>query len=232
MKKIQLLITFLFLTLSICAQKVNPEIGKLYSFHYNNSKIISGRVTAVTDTTVTFNLYDRPNPVTVKLRDIAKSVEYKYPVLGSFGAGIGVAYGVFGINGEMSLFDYFSLSAGAGTTIFAGPAFAGGGRIYFRPRDKKWRPRVSAHYGTNSFIYVTGADNIKEKFKGLTLGAGFLNSYGVNRRSGFDFEIVYLASRGNFDTRWEEIKSSYDEVTVNEWAAGRIKILFGYRICF
>ncbi len=146
----------------------------------------------------------------------------------SVGAGLGVAYGAIGLNGEYALHDYLSLSAGFGTTIFAGMAGAIGGRVYAKPLGEKWRPRLSAHYGTNSIINVTGSVEIQEKYNGLTVGAGFLQMFGANQKTGFDFEIVYLATQGDFQERVEAIENRYD-VSLN---TGRIKILLGYRIAF
>lgn len=146
----------------------------------------------------------------------------------SVGAGIGVAYGVIGLNGEYAFLDYLSVSAGFGTSIFAGMAGAIGGRVYSKPLGEKWRPRLSAHYGTNSIINVTGSVEIQEKYEGLTVGAGFLQMFGASQKAGFDFEIVYLATQGDFQKRVEAIENRYD-VTLN---TGRIKILAGYRIAF
>lgn len=61
---------------------------------------------------------------------------------------------------------------------------------------------------------------------------GLLGMFGEKRRSGFDAELVYLASRGNFDERWAEIKNNYTFTSVSEAGAGRIKLLIGYRIAF
>lgn len=154
--------------------------------------------------------------------------ENKYQKKISVGAGIGVAYGVIGINGEYALHDYASISAGFGTSVFAGMAGAIGGRAYAKPLGSKWRPRLSAHYGTNSIINVTGSVEIQEKYEGLTVGVGFLQMFGSDLKTGFDFEIVYLATQGDFQKRVETIENRYD-VSLN---TGRIKILIGYRIAF
>ena len=147
---------------------------------------------------------------------------------GSVGAGIGVAYGVIGVNGEYAVHDYVSLSAGVGTTIFAGAGYAVGGRIYAKPLGEKWRPRLSVHYGTNSIINVTGAVEIQEKYDGVTVGAGFLQMFGSSQKTGLDLEVVYLATQGDFQNRAETLENRYD-VTLK---TGRVKILVGYRIAF
>lgn len=147
---------------------------------------------------------------------------------GSVGAGIGVAYGVIGINGEYAIHDYVSLSAGVGTTIIAGVGYAVGGRIYAKPLGEKWRPRLSAHYGTNSIIDISGAVEIQKKYNGLAIGAGFLQMFGSSQKTGLDLEVVYLATQGDFQNRAEALEDRYD-VTLK---TGRVKILVGYRIAF
>jgi len=154
---------------------------------------------------------------------------------GSIGVGIGVPYGVIGINGEVAVHPNFSLSAGVGTTIYAGVGYAVGTRAYLNPAEKMWRPRVSVHYGINSVIAVT--DNASglssgsgEKFSGLTLGIGTLAMFGERRKNGFDFEIVYLATTGGMQDKINEMNASgyYEHIDM----PGRIRVMLGYRFGF
>lgn len=106
--------------------------------------------------------------------------------------------------------------------------YAIGGRLYAKPLGEEWRPRISAHYGIISIIDVSGSTEIQEKYDGLTIGAGFLKMFGAEQRTGFDLEIVYLATQGEFQKRVETIENRYD-VSIK---TSRIKILAGYRITF
>ena len=148
---------------------------------------------------------------------------------GSIGVGIGVPYGAIGFNAEINLLKYLSLSGGLGTTIFAGTAYAFGTRIYVRPTGETWRPRFSAHYGINSIIKLdTHTDG--QKFTGLSLGAGIQGMFGERKRSGFDFEVVYLATTGGLDDEIERINQSGNYSHID--SPGKIKLLFGYRFGF
>jgi len=175
-------------------------------------------------------------PATFNLSDITRVELIKYPTIGSIGAGIGVPYGAIGVNTEVAIFKYFSLSAGFGSTIYAGSAYSVGGRAYFASTESKFRPRISAHYGTNAVISVSGIDgtniDYNESFNGLSLGAGILGMFGESRRFGFDFDIIYLATRGDFDNQWDEIKNTYSHIEENTIATGKIKISMGLRIAF
>jgi hypothetical protein len=231
MKKTTLTLVFLFTFFILVAQKTELEVGKMYNLRLKNGNLVKARITGITDTQISCNLNGGPYPATYEKSEITGVETVKYPSTGSVGVGIGVAYGVIGFNGELSLLKYLGLSGGYGTTIVAGDAYSFGARLYATPSGSKWRPRISAHYGTNAFISVTGAREIQEKFKGLTLGAGVLGMFGEKRRTGFDIEIVYLQSWGNFEERYNQIISTFDEVrgTPN---MGKVKILFGYRIAF
>jgi hypothetical protein len=232
MKQLTFLLILVLILSTLNAQIPNIEIGKLYMIYLKNGNKVKARVTSITERQITCNLNDGPYPATYERSDIIRVESVHYTTSGSIGAGIGVAYGVIGINGEITLFKYLALSAGFGTTIYAGGAYSVGGRAYFAPAGAKWRPRISAHYGTNAIISVTGGQEIAEKFEGMTLGIGILGMLGENRRSGFDFEVVYLVSRGNFDERWNQIQNSGVQLSNSEFATGRIKILIGYRIAF
>lgn len=195
-----------------------------------NGNKVKARVTAVTEQQISCNLNDGPYPATYQKSDISRFEQVKYPSAGSVGLGIGVPYGVIGVNGEIAVSKYLSLSGGFGSTVLAGSGYSVGGKVYFSSAESKWRPRISAHYGVNAVISVTGVTEISEKFEGVTLGLGVLHTLGKNRRSGFDFDVVYLATCGNFYSRWEEIKNTFS--TVSEPYIGRVRISIGYRIMF
>jgi hypothetical protein len=153
---------------------------------------------------------------------------------GSVGIGIGVPYGVMGINGEVAVLPNFSLSAGVGTTIFAGAGYAAGARAYLFPAGKVWRPRVSAHYGVNSLIAIQESigslTTDGKSFTGLTIGIGTLTMFGEKRKHGFDFEVAYLATTGDLENEIDRMNASglYEHLDM----PGRIKVIMGYRFGF
>ena len=154
---------------SLVAQTLDFEAGKMCLLNLKSGRTVKARITGVTEQQITCRVDDRDETSTFQKSEIANVVPIKYAVNGSFGVGPGVAYGTMGVNGEFAVVDFLILSAGLGTTIFAGSAYAIGGRIYMKPPGEKWCPRFSDHYGTNSVISVTGARQIQEKFQGLSL---------------------------------------------------------------
>jgi len=162
------------------------------------------------------------------------SINAQVAKTGSIGIGIGVPYGVLGINGEIAIHKHISLSAGLGSTTFAGLGYALGARVYLKPAENKLRPRVSLHYGVNSILanlVSSGSSPFDgEKFSGLTLGIGTLAMFGEKRKHGFDFEVVYLATRVGMQDEIDKMNASgnYEHIDT----PGKIKIVAGYRFGF
>lgn len=147
----------------------------------------------------------------------------------SIGVGIGVPYGALGLNTEVALQKHLSVSAGIGTTIFAGTGYAVGARAYLGKPDATWRPRLSAHYGINSIIKLDKQSD-GQKFSGLSLGAGLLGMFGGKIRNGIDVEIIYLATTGGLEDEIERLNNSGTFSHID--TPGKIKLLLGYRIGF
>jgi hypothetical protein len=162
------------------------------------------------------------------------SINAQVAKIGSVGVGIGVPYGILGINGEIAVHKYLSLSAGLGSTIEAGLGYAFGARAYLKPVESKWRPRISIYYGVNSIIAAqdsyTGTSSDGKKFSGLTIGIGTLAMFGERRKNGFDFEVVYLATTGGLEDEIEKMNESgsYSQIDM----PSKIRIVVGYRFGF
>jgi hypothetical protein len=144
-----------------------------------------------------------------------------------------------GINGEIAVHKNFSLSAGLGSTIFAGLGYAVGARAYLKPAENKWRPRISLHYGINSIIDVqdsyqnssgSGSYSLNGKYSGLTIGIGTLAMFGERRKSGFDFEVVYLATTGGLQDEIDRMNASGNYAHIE--TPSNIRIVVGYRFGF
>lgn len=161
-------------------------------------------------------LKQRNGKIQVVSRNSIKNIqEIPFGTIGSAGVGLGIPYGVLGLNLELNALPVLSVSAGLGTTIFAGVGWNVGARAYFRKPGPVWRPRLSAFYGTNTAYAVELGDPSNKSYLGLTVGAGQIFLW---QNHGFDFDLMYI------------VNSQYD----NEHSADyvRIKINIGYRFAF
>lgn len=151
------------------------------------------------------------------------------PARGSVGVGLGVPYGVLGVSGDLAVHDHVSLTVGIGTTIFAGVGYNAGAKLFFMPSSRRWRPRVSAYYGTNSMIVIEGSTSSAEKFLGLTLGAGVQRTFGASGRHGIDLDLMIVTTNGGMQEEMERLEDQHG-VMIPE--PGRVKVSTGYRYVF
>ena len=108
-----------------------------------------------------------------------------------FGVGLGVPYGIFGINLSFQINDLLEVNAGLGT---AGEGYLGGGisgRIYPFPKLKKVRPRVSAFYGVVGDVKDRN-DKIIDVLEGPAVGPGLIWKF--FRRHSIDLDFLYTHS--------------------------------------
>lgn len=142
---------------------------------------------------------------------------------GSLGIGIGIPYGVFGVNSEVEAISNLNLSLGFGSTLLAGIGYSAGLKYYLINSEKQLRPRISSHYGTNGLIQRESFGfNTYEKFSGLNAGAGFLWRFKKAGKTGLDFDVMGLISSGVFQRA--------EELGIEE--PGRIRFSVGYRFGF
>jgi len=147
----------------------------------------------------------------------------------SFGLGLGIPYGVEGLNLDVNVASNLNLSGGLGTTRFAGIGYNFGLKYFFTPIDRTFRPRVSVYYGVSSVLskQYFGIDKEDEgdSYTGLSLGIGAQWMWGETKSKGFDFDIIYLAT-SSFD-----IDKLHDEgFDVEE--PGKVQISIGFRRSF
>lgn len=197
--------------------------NQTYMIHLNNGNIIRGKIMAV----------ETGQHILVEMRDGSR---FHYPWeeidniemlafgrRGAIGLGLGIPYGILGINGELAILPRLSLSAGIGTTIFVGLGYNAGLKVYLREPEKRWQPNLSAYYGINGMIINEGYYNeFNQKYPGLTLGIGQMWQLGVQRRSGFDFSLMVLVTSGVY----EAAKLLYMETPFP------VRLSFGYRYAF
>ena len=147
----------------------------------------------------------------------------------SYGFGFGIPYGVLGANLDLNASPNLNLSAGLGTTILAGIGYNVGVKYFFTPIEKTFRPRISAYYGVNAAVEKTyigiSKEDEQETYAGLSIGIGAQWIFGKTKMSGFDFDIIFIATTG-LDI--DELRA--EGFNVSE--PGKVKISIGYRRMF
>ena len=97
------------------------------------------------------------------------------------GVGMGVPYGILGLGIDIGI-PYFSLVAGVGTAL-EGVGWGTGVRVYFVDRTHRFRPHLTAMYGTTMIVKARGTVNGFAFYAGLDhdIGprGGLILSYGA-----------------------------------------------------
>jgi hypothetical protein len=147
--------------------------------------------------------------------------------VGSLSAGLGVPYGVLG--GAINLgMDYVTLMAGGGTTVVAGPGYALGLRVHFLDTSHRYRPHLTAVWGTTAAYKISGTVDMKGTLRGFGFFAGIDQDVG-------EPGDVYLTYGGGYITHEDlpdDVLATLDRYGVEEPDMGvPIKFLFavGYR---
>jgi len=234
--KLLLFINLIFISSLGISQEVsqNPfsgvEIGskKFYSIKMNNGIGHQSRIVSV-DSKETLLMNSDGSTFLVPTDEIIQIKEKEFSSLGSIGAGFGIPYGIFGLNLDLRLFKYLYFTGGLGTAIFVTPMYNIGGKLFLRSGNHKWRPRLSAYYGTNGFLYVEDGD-IRESFTGASLALGQQWTLGITKAVGIDFDVVYIVDDSKIEQRFQELKSQGYQFEIE--ALGNVKISLGIRYCF
>lgn len=134
------------------------------------------------------------------------------------GLGMGIPYGVIGINFEFNphlpaavnrgIHNYFSVSIGLGLSP-GGTAYSVGLRFYPLGREKFYQPRLAGYYGTVALIEYSSGDYDRED--GFAFAAGSL--FKIGKTFSLDFDTLYIIP----DEYADDIRGS------------RFKISFGIR---
>jgi hypothetical protein len=74
------------------------------------------------------------------------------------GVGAGVPYGVLGVGIDVGI-PHFSLVGGFGTTAYGPVGWSAGVRAYLFDRTRRFRPHLTAVYGTTLIVDVVGGDS-------------------------------------------------------------------------
>jgi hypothetical protein len=138
----------------------------------------------------------------------------------SIGAGIGSAYGFSGLNLGYRYSKQTQVILGSG---YRGAVIGG----YWYPSDSWQSLRLSAIYGPNSILDVcTGSPGCKleEKvYSGFMFGLGIGSHYS----SGWEFDIQYVATKGDYDKDIERNKRIGVDQETN--AGSEVRFSLGYR---
>jgi hypothetical protein len=106
-------------------------------------------------------------------------------IVGKIGLGLGVPYGVLGVNAEIGT-QYISLVGGMGTAmVVSDPGWGIGARAYFLNASHKWRPNITVVYGTTTMYLITGDVEASGVLTGV--GTYFSVDHDVGKRNGFVF---------------------------------------------
>jgi len=147
----------------------------------------------------------------------------------SFGVGFGIQYGIIGANVDVNIARNLNVTAGLGTTVFAGAGYNLGLKYFLTPLNRTFRPRIAAYYGVNAIIvkeYVgITKDDEGENYTGLSLGIGGQWMWGETKTNGLDFDIMYLATTG-----WDLDQLQAEGFDVDE--PGKVRVSLGYRHAF
>jgi hypothetical protein len=117
------------------------------------------------------------------------------PKTNSLGVGLGMPYGGIGVNANINLVPNLYLTAGLGTTVFAGVGYCAGARFFFTPANQSFRPRASAFFGITTIVekeYPNGETD-DESYAGAVLGIGSQWMWGRTKSNGLDFDLLYIA---------------------------------------
>ena len=222
MLRMFLIVPILLMVLNISAQEkpiqydgdILAGSNRTFLITFMDDETVKAKILSLDGDMVTIK--KRDGTTQIVNREYIKFIE-AVPIgtIGSVGAGLGVPYGSLGVNLEINVIPYLSLSGGLGTTIYAGVGWSVGARGYFRKPGPLWRPRLSSFYGTNK-IYAEDLGNPNNKsYPGFTVGIGQVVLW---KRHGFDLDLMYI------------VNSQIDNEHTENYS--KIKINVGYRYAF
>lgn len=160
----------------------------------------------------------------------ASSFQESLVVEGYMGAGVGIPYGIVGMNAEVSLNpnsqNNLYATGGVGILFTQGLAYSGGLNFYLLDYDRFWRPRLSMLYGTNGFYHSLSEDHV---YQGLNAGIGQLFQFGIDRNVAISLDAILVVSSGLFD-KLEELGEETEAYTV--FGTPRVKFSLGIKWAF
>jgi hypothetical protein len=205
---------------------IEPGSKHYYILRLRDGTDLQARIISIDNVNVLL-LDSDGKSISMPRQDILGVKQKEFKGKGSIGLGFGIPYGGLGINAELPLHDLVHLSGGIGTAIYVTPIANVGSRIYLRSGDYRWRPRFSAFYGHNCFVFT---NDINETISGITLGIGQQFYLGISKSFGFDFDVLFITNQSKFEKRIEELEEEGYSFDVKK--TGMVKLSLGVRYCF
>lgn len=146
----------------------------------------------------------------------------------SIGVGLGIPYGIFGINAELYLTNRILLTGGIGSIPEVDvTGFNLGLKLILSGVKDAYRTRLSVLYGTNSNVVSIKYANetVDEIGKGLKVGIGFQYLLGRKKTFGIDVDSFYIVTSKFNENSNSMINPEEDDI-------GRIAFSFGLRFLF
>jgi hypothetical protein len=144
----------------------------------------------------------------------------------SWGAGVGIPYGLMGVNVDYNIISNLDVSFGIGVNPLSGLCYNMGEKLHLASEEKRFRPRISCYYGTNTIVEEPGfLSDDYTNYNGVTAGVGARIFFGATQQHGLDFDLLYIIStEADIDQLEAE---GYDVSGMDD-----IKISIGYRRFF
>jgi hypothetical protein len=158
----------------------------------------------------------------LSLETIAYSNESADHYKGSCGFGLGIPYGLIGVNVDHVLFGNVYISGGVGISIPVGMGYSVGLKKYAFSRNRSFRPRLSAFYGTNAIVLH---DGLNEAYQGISIGVGFQWMWGRHNSHGIDLDITSIVT-----TNWDKERLKKAGVDFDDFNNQALSL--GYRFSF
>jgi hypothetical protein len=142
---------------------------------------------------------------------VKAQIDDRPPAKADVGFGIGVDYGGFGGRVTYLPAPKFGLFAGLGYNL-AGAGFNAGGILRFSP-EKRVVPTLTAMYGYNAVLVITGAIEVSKIYYGPSFGGGIQIKSKRNSRNFFNIELLLPIRPDEFESDQNFYKSLGVEIS-------------------
>lgn len=229
--KVGLIAAIFFISSELSAQQWSKiylqEWSKIY---LKNGAILKGRIIEIVPEEKIKAVLKDGSIIDYQFSEILKIETIPISKKGSLGLGVGIPYGIIGINLEFAISKHLVLSPGIGTASAYGIAYNLGLKYYLRAiGNSSWRSRISMYYG--KIVPVASYEVRKYEWQhklhnGLTFGIGQQLMWGDKKRHGLDLDTLFIAA-----------SSAFADINVIENvlyipAVKRLQLSIGYRYGF
>lgn len=146
----------------------------------------------------------------------------------SWGVGAGIPYGIMGVNVDYNIISNLDFSFGFGINPLSGSCYSVGAKLHFASEERKFRPRISCYYGTNTMVEEPGYYGFSDdytNYDGVTAGLGARIAFGASQEHGLDFDLMYIVST---EVDLDDLEAKGYDIS----GADDVKISIGYRRVF